>query len=319
RGIDLHVGDVVRLGHHGHGRRGGVDAALRLGRGHALHAMAARLELEPGVRALAHDAGDDFLVAARLAGAFRHHLHLPAMALGEARVHAEEVAGEERALVAAGAGADLEEEVLLVVGIAWDEHALEVELQLGELRARGADLLLGEFAHRRVPRHFLRGVQVLRGVAIRDEGLDHGEDLGALLRELAEIVDVLDHRRVGKPRVDLLQPRFEAREPAGDGLLHCSFAGWSPSASGKRTRTAFARASRSPSEACESAWVGWCMNLLASPLASDSSTAAGSSPFASRAFAFASSISRYSSARRRSSTIAGTAARAPCHSRNAAT
>ena len=40
------------------------------------------------------------------------------MALGEARVHPEEVSSEERALVATGAGADLEEEVAVVVGIA---------------------------------------------------------------------------------------------------------------------------------------------------------------------------------------------------------
>ena len=47
----------------------GVDAALRLGLRHALHAVRAGLELELAVRAAALDARDDFLVAAVLAGA----------------------------------------------------------------------------------------------------------------------------------------------------------------------------------------------------------------------------------------------------------
>src|SRR5437868_10098605 len=106
-----------------------MDAALRLGGGHALHAVAAGFELELGVRAIADHAGDDFLVAADLAQALRDHLDLPAIALGEARVHAEEVAREERALVAAGAGADLEEEVALVVRVTRQEHALQLFLE----------------------------------------------------------------------------------------------------------------------------------------------------------------------------------------------
>ena len=44
-GIDLDL-DVLDLGHHRDGRRRGVDAPLRLGRGDALHAVHARLVLE---------------------------------------------------------------------------------------------------------------------------------------------------------------------------------------------------------------------------------------------------------------------------------
>ena len=61
--------------------------------------------LSPTMRAITS------LVAAQLAGDSRHHLDLPALALGVARVHAEQVAGEQRRLVAAGAGADFEEDV----------------------------------------------------------------------------------------------------------------------------------------------------------------------------------------------------------------
>src|SRR5690606_41144175 len=96
----------------GAGRR--VDPALRLGRRHALHAMHAGLELEPRVRALADDPADDLLVSAVLAFARAQHLDAPALVLGVSAVHPKEIAGEKRRLVAAGPGADLEEQVRVV-------------------------------------------------------------------------------------------------------------------------------------------------------------------------------------------------------------
>ena len=44
---------VLGLGHHQDAGRGGVDAALRLGHRHPLHAVHAALELQQGVRRLA--------------------------------------------------------------------------------------------------------------------------------------------------------------------------------------------------------------------------------------------------------------------------
>ena len=61
--LDLDV-DVLDLGQHRDGRGRGVDAALRLGVGHALDAVHAGLELQPGERPAAPDLGDDFLEAA---------------------------------------------------------------------------------------------------------------------------------------------------------------------------------------------------------------------------------------------------------------
>src|SRR5690606_17694709 len=109
--IDLDVADLLELRQHrdGAGRR--VDPALRLGRRHALHAMHAGLELEPRVRALADDPADDLLVSAVLAFARAQHLDAPALVLGVSAVHPKEIAGEKRRLVAAGPGADLEEQV----------------------------------------------------------------------------------------------------------------------------------------------------------------------------------------------------------------
>ena len=87
---------------------------VRLGVGHALDPVHAALELEPREDAAALDLGDDLLVAAGRALAFGDDLDPPALELGVARIHAEEVAGEERGLVAARAGADLEDGALLV-------------------------------------------------------------------------------------------------------------------------------------------------------------------------------------------------------------
>ena len=59
--VDL---DVLGLGQHRDGHRRGVDAALRLGRRHALHAVHAALELEAAEGALALHERDHFLEAA---------------------------------------------------------------------------------------------------------------------------------------------------------------------------------------------------------------------------------------------------------------
>ena len=67
RGIDLDGLDFLELGQDGDGARRGMNASLRLGGRHALHAMRAGLEFELRIRAAADDAADDLLVAAVLA------------------------------------------------------------------------------------------------------------------------------------------------------------------------------------------------------------------------------------------------------------
>ena len=115
--VDLDV-DVLGLWKHGDGRRRSVDAAAALGRGHPLHAVHAAFELEPGKDARPGDRGDRFLVSADLGRAGRDQLEAPALRFGEALVHAQQVAGEQRRLIAAGAGADLEHRRAIVDRIA---------------------------------------------------------------------------------------------------------------------------------------------------------------------------------------------------------
>ena len=70
-------------------------------------------------------------------------LEAPALGLGIALVHAKQVAGEQRRLVAAGAGADLEHRRALVGGVARKQLQREVALGLGQRR-----LILGQLLGR---------------------------------------------------------------------------------------------------------------------------------------------------------------------------
>jgi hypothetical protein len=100
--------DGLGLGQDGDGGGGGVDAPARFGFGDTLHPVHAAFVLEAGEDALARDARRDLLDAAELGLLPVDDLDLPALRLGVAGVHAQEVAREKRGLLAAGAGADLQ-------------------------------------------------------------------------------------------------------------------------------------------------------------------------------------------------------------------
>jgi hypothetical protein len=91
--------------------------------------MRARFEPELRVRTLADETGDDLLVAAVLAGTLADDLDFVALSLCVACVYPEQVAGEDRRLVAAGAAADLDEDVALVVRVGRQRRHLELALQ----------------------------------------------------------------------------------------------------------------------------------------------------------------------------------------------
>ena len=184
--VDLDV-DVLGLGQHRHGGGGGMDAALRLGLRHALHPMHAGFELEPREHALAGDVGDDLLVAAGRGFARRKDVDLPAMLVGVALIHAEEIAGEERRLLAAGAGAHLEDRALLVGGILGQQLHLELVLELLDLLVEGTDLFFGERRHvlfrGRIVDQLLQALALAKSRAERVDGGDNRIELGELPRE----------------------------------------------------------------------------------------------------------------------------------------
>ena len=70
------------------------------------------------------------LMPALVAGADVEHLGLPAPLLGEAQVHLHHLFGEERRLVTARRRAELDDDVLLVVGVLGQQEQLELLFHL---------------------------------------------------------------------------------------------------------------------------------------------------------------------------------------------
>ena len=115
--------------------------------GHALHAVHAALVLETAVDPVPADRDDRLLHAAAGRLRDRERLELPATPLGVARVHAQQVGREERGLVPAGAGADLEHHVLVVVGILGHQQQPELPLERRDLRLEARELDARQLAH----------------------------------------------------------------------------------------------------------------------------------------------------------------------------
>jgi len=116
-----------------------VDAPLRLGFRDPLDAVGAALELEDRVGAIAFDREGHLLETTGLRRRLREHLGREPTQLGVASEHFEEVAGEQRRLVAAGAGADLDDHVLGVVGVTLDHRQPDLLFQLLDPRRRLVD------------------------------------------------------------------------------------------------------------------------------------------------------------------------------------
>ena len=140
--------DLLGLGQHEDAGRGGVDAALGLGDRHPLHAVHAALELQPRPGAVAGldgaprlDRDRDVLVAAEVGLVAVEHLGPPAATLGVAQVHPQQVAGEQRRLLAALARLDLEDHVPVVVGVA--RHQQHPQVVSERLLAAGESHRLG--------------------------------------------------------------------------------------------------------------------------------------------------------------------------------
>ena len=102
---------ILRFRQHGHGRGAGVHAALRLGRGHALHLVRAALVAQVAPAARARDREDRLRNAAGIAGLGLELVDAPTASLRELQVHRAQVACPEPGLIAADAGPHLEDQV----------------------------------------------------------------------------------------------------------------------------------------------------------------------------------------------------------------
>jgi hypothetical protein len=100
---------------------------------------------------------------------------------GVALIHAEEIGGEQGGLVAACAGADFQDGVLLVGRILGQQHALHRMLEFGQALAQFRRLLLGNGLHVGIGRHRLGVLKLLLGLVPGVDRLDERTEIGVLL------------------------------------------------------------------------------------------------------------------------------------------
>ena len=183
--------------------------------------MGAGFEFQFRIRAAAVDAGDDFLEAAVFASAGRFHFDFPALALGVARVHAEQVAGEDRGFVAAGAGAHFQIHAAVVAGVLRHQlrHQLGVEFRQPGLS--GVDLFFGQFRQLRVAAHRLGGGQIGARLAFGGQAGGDRFELRALAHQPAIARGVVHRRRIGEQAFDFLAALGQRFQLTAQGRRHC--------------------------------------------------------------------------------------------------
>ncbi len=265
--IDFHGRLLVRLRQDRHGARRRMDASLGFGLRHTLHTMRAGLELELGVDVVALDAGNHFLVTAVLALALGKDLHAPALFLGVARIHAEQVAGEDRRLVAAGTGTDFQEHVAPVVRVLGQQHALQIGFQGFELRLGLGHFLLGHLAHVGIAvlEQRLGAFEVLLDLAQLAIGDDHRLDLGVFARIGAEAVLVTDDLGIAEQRGELFETVLQDVQLVQQRSFHVFSV---PSCRAKSSWAMLSASTRPSAESFFSCTLGACSSLLVSPRAS---------------------------------------------------
>src|SRR5581483_3454113 len=220
--------------------------------GDPLHPVHAGLVLQPGVGALAPDLEHDLLEPTELRGRRGQYVAPPCVALCVASIQLEQLTGPERRLLPAGAGADLDHDVLRVVGVLRNEQGLEPRAQGLRAGVGRLSLLAKERRHLGVRfggREVARLLRLPTGLAVvavgRDDLLELGEllaepahpvavrgDLGRghLIREL--LVPCLD---LGQTGVEIHRPRLSrtARRASRPGQRR----GYSPSSSSSQPRS----------------------------------------------------------------------------------
>ncbi len=248
--VDLDLGLLVHLGQNRHGAGGGVNTALRLGLRHPLHAMRAGLELELGVDRLALNPGDDFLVAAVLAGVFRQHLNAPALTFGVTAVHAKQVAGEDSGFIATGAGADFQKHIAVVVRVLGQQQAVQLFFQLSQLRSIGLQVFLGHLPQVRIAilEQAARLLDIVLHTAPLLIAFNRAFQLGVLLGVTAKARLIADHLGVAEQRGQFFESLAKGVQPVQQGCFHespCAELLRLPGAESPRAKSSCASASAS--------------------------------------------------------------------------
>ena len=115
--------------------------------------MNPRFKFHACEHALAGDARHDFLIAACIQASVNgKRLHFPAFEIGVTVIHAVEVRREQRGLLAAGAGANLEDGALFVGRVLRQELDLQRMFKLRHAQFKRLQLFAGKFPPFQAPR-----------------------------------------------------------------------------------------------------------------------------------------------------------------------
>ena len=203
-----------------------MDAATAFGDGHALDAVNAALEFEPGEHPLPRDARDDFLIAAKIGSAGRDQLDPPALTFGIALIHAKEVPREQRRFVSTRASANFEHRRAFVGGI--PRQKLERQLALGgwQLRLEIGQLLFGHRAQlpfrSLITQHMFDIANFMAKPPHFARRPRDRLNLGIILRKLHELVGC--EIGTGHRRLKLVPARFDLGNALRCDASHASLA-----------------------------------------------------------------------------------------------
>ena len=147
------------------------------------------------------------------------------LALAVAQVHARQVGGEQRRLVAAGAGADLEEGVARVVGVARQQRGLQLEVagargrrSAAAISSRAISAIVASSLDRRAAR--CAAARSRSRCSKRRKRSTSAATSACSRVELAKALHVGGDAGVGERRVELAEAQREAFELLAKGVFH---------------------------------------------------------------------------------------------------
>ena len=198
-----------------------MDTPLRLGDRHPLNPVDAAFVFQTTVGAPSRDQGNHLLEAPHPAcGRAVHDLDLPAGGFREAGIHPEEVLRKKARLIPARSGPDLEENVLLIVRIPWQQQ----DLQPFRERFQGF-LQLGQFFPDELlqllvalPEQRLVLLDADPGFFIFAKGFDKRIEVGMLLGVFLIDPGLADNGRVAQKLFQIPVPGFDILQ----SRKHCS-------------------------------------------------------------------------------------------------
>ena len=200
--------DLLRLRHDRHRTGGGMDTSSRLCFGHTLHTVYAALILQSGVSACSVDHESHFLESADPVLIQTEHLGLPATPLRVLHIHPVYLRREKSRFVSAGSGADLHDNILVIVGVFGQEQDLKLMLQFFHLFPRVSQLFLQHLSHFLVFFFVQHRETVLNGFfifLIFSIGIHYRLKLALFLHKLLKTVLVICHSRLAQLIQDLVK------------------------------------------------------------------------------------------------------------------